>query len=287
VDIDGPALSLYSISSKMKKRSIERANRTEAGWPGLHGLGRTTLGFTLVELVVVVAILFILISLLLPAGRKAREACRRVVCMSNMRQLQIGYLAYVADHEGRLPGANTADSNVDWTLYAGSDDFFVQYAAITNGVLWKYVPELRVYQCPDYPNKMYLRHYSLNIHLNGREYWGAPSRTRIGQVAQPRSTFSFVEDPDPRRGLMGAWVTGSAPGAWVDQPAWWHNHGANYAFLDGHVESWRWKDARTLLIGYTFFAYTPNNQDLDRIQAHVCPGDPDSPFRLQERAWGL
>ena len=59
--------------------------------------------FTLVELLVVVAIIAIIISMLLPAMRKAREQARRTLCGSNLHQLGIGMITYGAEERGQLP----------------------------------------------------------------------------------------------------------------------------------------------------------------------------------------
>ena len=59
--------------------------------------------FTLVELLVVVAVLAVLIALLLPAMSSARTSANATVCASNLRQLSIGLTAYLADWDQRLP----------------------------------------------------------------------------------------------------------------------------------------------------------------------------------------
>jgi len=61
--------------------------------------------FTLIELLVVIAIIAILASLLLPALSSAREAAKRALCMSNMRQTHLTYLSYADDHDEWFPTA--------------------------------------------------------------------------------------------------------------------------------------------------------------------------------------
>jgi len=65
------------------------------------GLG-VKAGFTLVELLVVIAIIGILVGLLIPAVQAAREAGRRSVCQSNLKQLSLGCLNFNSAR-GRLP----------------------------------------------------------------------------------------------------------------------------------------------------------------------------------------
>ena len=54
-------------------------------------------GFTLVELLVVIAVIAILASLLLPALSRAKQSADNAVCQSNLRQQGIGLAMYVSD----------------------------------------------------------------------------------------------------------------------------------------------------------------------------------------------
>jgi prepilin-type N-terminal cleavage/methylation domain-containing protein/prepilin-type processing-associated H-X9-DG protein len=59
--------------------------------------------FTLVELLVVVALMTVLAALLFPLLARAREGARRIFCLSNLRQLAGAHHLYVQDWDERLP----------------------------------------------------------------------------------------------------------------------------------------------------------------------------------------
>jgi prepilin-type N-terminal cleavage/methylation domain-containing protein/prepilin-type processing-associated H-X9-DG protein len=66
-------------------------------------LGKTLPGFTLVELLVVIAVIVIVAGFLFPVFRQARQAARRANCLSNLRQLGQAHLMYVQDCDDTLP----------------------------------------------------------------------------------------------------------------------------------------------------------------------------------------
>lgn len=59
--------------------------------------------FTLIELLIAIAIIEILAALFLPASGKAKEQTRRIHCMNNMKQIQLGLNIYILDYDGYLP----------------------------------------------------------------------------------------------------------------------------------------------------------------------------------------
>ena len=70
--------------------------------------------FTLLELLVVVAIIGILASLLLPSLGKAREKGKQAVCLSNARQISLAVSMYITDNNGQAPFDDLLDHNTRW-----------------------------------------------------------------------------------------------------------------------------------------------------------------------------
>ena len=72
-------------------------------------------GFTLIEMLVVVAIIALLATLMVPAVSRAMLAARRTQCMSNMRQVGMAVLSFAAENNGRLPPTrHTAAEEEAW-----------------------------------------------------------------------------------------------------------------------------------------------------------------------------
>ena len=75
-------------------------------------------GFTLIELLVVITVIALLMAILIPVLNRARETGQRAVCLSNLKQLTLGWLMYAEDHDGEMvsgrslvvmPGTNGPD----------------------------------------------------------------------------------------------------------------------------------------------------------------------------------
>lgn len=79
-------------------------------------------GFTLVELLVAIAVLLILAAILLPVLNRAEQSARNITCLNNLRQLQICWHLYLVDNNDVLvpnnsvafiePGTNISTSNI-------------------------------------------------------------------------------------------------------------------------------------------------------------------------------
>src|SRR4030095_4594849 len=62
-------------------------------------------GFTLLELLLVITIIAILFALIFPVIQKARQRSRQAACMSNLKEISIGFVVFKQDHDERLPAA--------------------------------------------------------------------------------------------------------------------------------------------------------------------------------------
>ena len=112
-------------------------------------------GFTLLELLVVIAVIAILASLLLPVLARAKSRAQGVFCVNNTRQLAVGWLLYADDNDGRLPYnlvGNAARTNLNWVYgfldWSSSNSDNTNTATLTQSALGSYVGNPAVYHCP-------------------------------------------------------------------------------------------------------------------------------------------
>ena len=201
-------------------------------------------GFTLVELLVTIGVIAVLISLLLPALRTAREQARRAQCLVNLRTLTTAWLAYANANRGLLCGADAlmpdSQSFHQW-VSVGDDP-----QCARDGVLWPYLNDARVYKCPDDEQDAF-RSYSINSWLDGA---GPPAdgelttaRT-LSRIRHPSETFVFVEEDLPSYGSFYVlWYGNPWDNSWISLPGVFHGNTCNVSFADGHAIAWRMRSS--------------------------------------------
>jgi prepilin-type N-terminal cleavage/methylation domain-containing protein len=106
-------------------------------------------GFTLIEVLVVVAIIALLISILLPSLSRARDQARLSVCLTNARTLGMACATYAAEWKGRFPGAGR---HTDWLGKNNVDNSKHFGRTPIDGTIYRYVgKQSQAYLCPSDP----------------------------------------------------------------------------------------------------------------------------------------
>ena len=269
------------------------------GWIVSRRKGCVRPGFTLVELLVVIAVIAILAALLLPALSRAKGKAWRVQCLNAQRQLSLAWHTYSDDNLGRLPSNGYGTNAKTWVV--GKEhihpDGFVNPDYLINpqyALFADYIHTVSVYKCPadrtmikvagvDQPR---LRNYSLNSYFA----WDTPANDnnnspgyrsfyKMSDCApcDPSRLYTFV-DASPENICYAGFVLFIDGTGWFwHRPSIEHDSGSTLAFADGHVEAHRWRDPDTLKYardggnsdGFHFCFVNPNNPDLLWLQYHA------------------
>lgn len=221
--------------------------------------------FTLIELLIVIAIIALLAAILFPVFGRARENARRSSCQSNMKQLGLGMLQYSQDYDEKLVqlyfGTNNTASQCTWRY-----------------MIFPYVKNTQVYFCPSVkytsplwtpvdPDWSNTTNGTATVEASGASGYslhrlhrtpGAPTPPSgessifpgISQIVAPAETFALVEMRKQTGGVGGGFYydpstavgnsftlqldsTGAFPET-IDPPR--HLDGYNFLYWDGHVK---------------------------------------------------
>jgi len=252
-------------------------------------------GFTLVELLVVIAVIGVLAALLLPVLSKSKAVAQNLDCMNNLKQLEDCCHLYSADYNDYLPlnqaggfvsqpsstNSPTIVTNVE-SWCPGIAPLDTTTANVKIGLLYPYNKSPAIYHCPadqstveGHPDLLRTRSYCMDISINCPDV--PASYQKFTEIRQPPPDQLFVlidtQEEDIWDATFGIFSSDSYwSGFWLDLPADRHRRGANLSFADGHVEHWRWK-ARKIYQGAFWPPYSADDlADLQRLQQCVKPG---------------
>lgn len=103
-------------------------------------------GFTLIELLVVIAIIAILAAILFPVFAQAREKARQTSCLSNIKQLTLGWIMYAQDYDENFPQWKWADNyKSSWGDQGPTPN---NATTLWTNAIFPYVKSAQVYGCP-------------------------------------------------------------------------------------------------------------------------------------------
>ena len=188
-------------------------------------------GFTLVELLVVLAVIALLAALLLPALSKAKESARATQCLNQMRQLGMAVRLYADENGDTFPRSEHsafANGELPWERsiapLLGSST--TAWTNLLTGL----------YHCPS-DKRTTPWSYGLNVYYElgpDDDYTGKPQTwRRLTQVPHPSATLLSAENNSSADHLMPEFWYSQADA--VDLASTRHKGRANYTFADGHA----------------------------------------------------
>ncbi|MCE5185611.1 MAG: prepilin-type N-terminal cleavage/methylation domain-containing protein [Planctomycetaceae bacterium] len=234
--------------------------------------------FTLIELLVVIAIIALLLAIITPALRLAKQKGASAVCMTNLKNMALGWYTYAEEHNSRIMSAEMEATDARGNLIAwigmpryqngtvmGGTEFTRttpevsdehEELGIEKGVLYPYLGTTEAYHCvgdtirkgPD-GTRMYVS-YCVPLCLNSNNTSNNFYHTKRDRITAPGTRFCFVESGET---LRGNWISGghfviacpeyghSGYGLWSPIAI---NHGDSsaFGFTDGHAELRKWHD---------------------------------------------
>jgi len=246
-------------------------------------------GFTLTELLVVIAVIAILAAMLLPALSKSKGRTQSIACLNNLRQLSTCWQLYAGDYNDLMvPNDNITGGAPGPSWCQGTGILETNTTVIEAGLLFGYNRSTALYRCPadvsmvisltgTQLSQLRNRSYNLSQSVNGAPTaWLSthiPNFNKFSQISRPdpAQCLVFLDENentmlDTHFGMPTANYGNT--NAWWDMPANRHGQGANLSFADSHAELWRWtvpKIAQSNPMPVT----TADRSDYDRVRAII------------------
>ncbi len=208
-------------------------------------------GFTLIELLVVISIIALLLSILMPALKKAKESGKKVVCQKHLQQISLATQMYVTENKSRFPLMGTIQFS------KGQKNPYDHW----DKLIYRYVDNNKVFHCPserietnDAQKGLVLITYGYNTILAGNGF-GSTNNPPSFKITDVRNSASVtlhldINMQDSSR-TLGFGHT-FADRFWVASKNYCyynlfdlrHTRGDNLSFVDGHVG---WYETKQLI----------------------------------------
>jgi prepilin-type processing-associated H-X9-DG protein len=217
------------------------------------------IAFTLVELLVVVALLALVSALMVTALAKSKSRSSSAGCLSNLRQLQTGCATYSDDNNGTLIPNAPVGSLSGW-CGPGQENWY-NLDANTNPVYYRtsiiapYISSnITVFRCPGdvvpSDNGQRIRSYSMNGQMGTTIMYNSPWRSYFNEsdltCPTPKDAFIFCDEHPGS--LDDGYLQLSLNSAYYPNvPASYLEGGCGFSFADGHAEIHKWR-SRFLLV---------------------------------------
>lgn len=253
---------------------------------------RSRKGFTLIEILVIIAIILLLSGILFPVFGRARENARRTACASNLKQIGIAILQYTQDFDERLP-PNQCVEGGGTTMVATSYPHFMDAGARQNQLkaIYPYVNSIQIYVCPSAktltfnpaqePTVTSNTSYAVNAVLSRCLTTGATNPTQTGrsltEISYPSELVNMQEGAfrvnhvavrPYYNGLQSgnptylSWHSGTTI---LNNFSTIHFEGGNLLFVDGHVKYKKFRALRNRDFGLCY----PDESYLDTFWARA------------------
>jgi len=274
-------------------------------------------GFSLIELLVIIAIIAILAALLLPALAKSKQSASKGLCISNQKQLNYAMSQLALDTDDKIAYAsawhNEPTAPRAWVADSMSGGGrWSKWAQTERSLIWSPLFEYAgkgIYRCPQDKSTVTwngerwgmaesvntnksttvtrARSYSMNIFMGGWSGWPFMSDNqykvhhKYADVVDPSKMFTFIEMPAESINAGNFRVVPSLKGKEsifsMDWPGVYHINGSVVSFTDAHVEFRRWLEELTKNIPE--HVKNPNTS----LETVISPDNRDLKW-LQERA---
>ncbi|HYG24395.1 MAG TPA: DUF1559 domain-containing protein [Verrucomicrobiae bacterium] len=193
--------------------------------------------FTLVELLVVIAVIAILAALLLPGMSQAKESARAIQCLNQTRQIGLAARLYADENRDELPRSQHsafAHGEIPWerSIAPLLGSTANQWKNLLSGI----------YHCPS-DRRSQPWSYGANVYFElgaDDDYIGKPQTwRRTTQVPRASATILFAESNSSADHVMPHFWQTAADATEIARER--HRGRANYAFVDGHARATEFK----------------------------------------------